>query len=99
MIEHIKAWQCIGCGKLDGPQTCVGVCKDRKVELVYAADYEALNEELAAARADIAMLAAQMREIVNTRPRNDSWERSYVALQTRARRALERIKQRPVVSV
>ena len=34
MIEYMKAWQCIGCGKLDGPQDCIGICQDRKVELV-----------------------------------------------------------------
>ena len=41
--ERMKAWQCIGCGKLDGPQNCIGVCQDRRVELVYAADYDKLQ--------------------------------------------------------
>ncbi|HEX5127243.1 MAG TPA: hypothetical protein VFW00_10930 [Rhodocyclaceae bacterium] len=89
MPEYMKAWQCIGCGKIDGPQNCIGICQDRKVELVYAADYEALNGQLGAARAAIALLMAQMRQIANTTPRNNEWERSYRALQARARQALK----------
>lgn len=88
-IETMQAWQCIGCGKIDGPQNCVGVCKDRKVELVYAADYEALRKELASAQEVIALLAAQMRQIVHTEPHPQQWERSYRALQARARNAVE----------
>jgi hypothetical protein len=89
MIEYMKAWQCIGCGKLDGPQDCIGICQDRKVELVYASDYDELSKQLAVVQADIAALAAQMRQIANTTPRNGEWERSYRALQDRARHALE----------
>jgi hypothetical protein len=45
MNETVKAWQCIGCGKIDAPQTCVGVCQDRKVEFVYASEHmEALTD-------------------------------------------------------
>ena len=40
MSEHIKAWQCIGCGKIEAPQNCIGICEDRKVELVYASEHE-----------------------------------------------------------
>ena len=89
MPEVMKAFQCIGCGKIDGPQNCVGVCQDRRVELVYAAEYEALQKQLDAANSVIERLSAQMREIVNTTPRNAEWERSYRALQARAQRALE----------
>ena len=28
--ERIVAWQCIGCGRLEGPQPCVGVCQDAR---------------------------------------------------------------------
>ena len=79
----------LGCGKIDGPQNCVGVCQDRRVELVYAAEYDELKKQLDAANAVIAKLAAQMREIVNTTPRNAAWEQSYRALQGRAQKALE----------
>jgi hypothetical protein len=47
MMDTIKAWQCIGCGKLEAPQNCIGVCQDRRVELVYAWEYAALAAQLA----------------------------------------------------
>jgi hypothetical protein len=31
MGDYIQAWQCIGCGRIEAPQTCVGVCRDRKI--------------------------------------------------------------------
>ena len=40
MSEYIKAWECIGCGRLEAQQTCLGVCEDRPVQLVYASAYE-----------------------------------------------------------
>jgi hypothetical protein len=40
MNDYVKAWQCIGCGKIEAPQTCIGVCQDRKVEFVYADEHE-----------------------------------------------------------
>ena len=40
MTDYVKAWQCIGCGKIEAPQTCIGVCQDRKVQFVYASGHE-----------------------------------------------------------
>jgi hypothetical protein len=40
MTNRVKAWQCIGCGKVEAPQTCVGVSQDRKVEFVYVSEHE-----------------------------------------------------------
>ena len=61
MTEVFQAWQCIGCGRIDGPAQCVGICQDRTVRLVNAVDYEA-----AAAR--IEALEQVVRRIANTRP-------------------------------
>lgn len=79
--ERMKAWQCIGCGKIDGPQPCIGVCQDRKVELVYADTYDILQS-----RADA--LEALLRTLAQTTPREGEWERCYRGLQERARRLL-----------
>ena len=80
-VETLKVWQCVGCGRIDHPQPCVGVCRDQKAELVYASDYrEAL--------ARIAELEWVLNRIVHTTPRGHSWEASYRALQEAARRAL-----------
>ena len=40
------AWQCIGCGRIEGPQPCIGVCQDRKVSFVCASDYAAVLSRL-----------------------------------------------------
>jgi hypothetical protein len=50
MSDYVKAWQCIGCGKIEAPQTCVGVCQNRKVEFVYAFEHEAALARLEVAR-------------------------------------------------
>ena len=61
MAELIKAWQCIGCGRLEGPAQCIGVCQDQPVQLVTAADYE---KALARASA----LEDVVRRIAHTAP-------------------------------
>jgi hypothetical protein len=81
MTERVQAWQCMGCGKLDSDATCLGVCQDRKVVLVSAADYDE-------ARREIDELRLFIRQLANVSPRDDNWERSYRALQERARRLL-----------
>jgi len=73
MTEPIPAWQCIGCGRIEAPQTCIGVCQDRRVEFVYASEHAEAEAELAAVRSALdaaerardaaqAKLAAALRE-------------------------------------
>ena len=81
MTERIQAWQCIGCGKIDGPRPCIGVCRDRKVDFVRAADYDLLL-------AHKNRLEAELRMLAQTTPRADDWERSFRWLQDRARKLL-----------
>lgn len=83
--EYVHAWQCIGCGKIEAPQTCVGVCQDRKVALVYVAQYRDDVAQLQS-RLDAAMLL--VRQMATVTPRNGEWERSYRALQREARQVL-----------
>lgn len=85
MTAYVKAWQCIGCGKIEAPQTCVGICQDRKVEFVYAQEH---RDEIALAQARSRALELLVRQIALTTPRKGEWERSYRALQQRARLVL-----------
>jgi hypothetical protein len=80
-VERLKVWQCIGCGKIEAPQPCIGVCRDRKAELVYGDDYDSLGAETNALR-ELARLIASIT------PREGEWESSYRALQRRARELL-----------
>ena len=88
MNDYVKAWQCIGCGKIEAPQTCIGVCQDRKVQFVYASDHEAVLARAARAERHASVLEAALRRLACTTPRKGEWERSFVALQAHARALL-----------
>ena len=81
MAERLTAWECIGCGRIEGAQQCVGICQDRKMDFVYASDFDNLR-----ARAEA--LSALVRQLAHTTPRDGEWERTYRALQARAQKAL-----------
>ncbi len=88
MTERITAWQCIGCGRIEGAQPCVGICQDRKTEFVYASEHDAVLAQLERSRRQVGILAVLVRQLAHTTPRKDEWERTYRALQANARRAL-----------
>ena len=88
--ETIKAWRCIGCGRVDAPANCVGVCQDRKVELVSAGDYAEVAVALEEARERVAALEAALVRLAHVTPREGTWKESYIALQMHARKLLER---------
>jgi len=92
MTERYPAWQCVGCGRIDGPQPCVGICRDRKVELVDATELDRANARIAElehrANARIAELERLLQVLAHTTPHADAWERSWRELQVRARAVL-----------
>ena len=85
MVEPVKAWQCAGCGKIEAPKTCVGVCESHRVELVYADEHRRALAELLAANQAMSALLKQFAYIV---PRDGGWESSYRAMQEKARKVL-----------
>ncbi len=86
--DVVEAWRCIGCGRIEAHQPCIGVCEDRKVRLVLAADHEAALARLREAKAAAAALESLVRRLATTKPHAGGWERSYKALQAEAERAL-----------
>ena len=88
MSERMQAWQCIGCGRLEAPQNCIGICQDRRVELVYAVELDASEAERAKTARERDALFALVRRLAFSRPREGEWERSYRALQAQAREVL-----------
>jgi len=80
-MERIKVWQCIGCGRIDDPQPCAGICEDRKVEYVLAAEHDRV----------VALLQEVVRAIASTAPRENEAARHWAALRERAKRALREI--------
>ena len=92
MIERVSVWECIGCGRIEGAQPCIGVCQDRRAEFVRAADHD---DALGEAQRHIDALTAVVRQIVFTTPRTGECERTWHALQDRAREALKGAGQTP----
>ncbi len=84
----VDAWQCIGCGRIEAPQPCLGVCQDRRVRLVDAAEHERALAKLGEAEQAAAALESLVRRLALTRPRAGEWERCYKTLQDEAQRAL-----------
>lgn len=85
MDNYIQAWQCIGCGKLEAPQTCIGVCRDRKVFLIGKDEHESALAEIARLRAQLDHAAELLLRFERATPHAGQWERSYRALQTQVR--------------
>lgn len=92
MTERIKAWQCIGCGRLERQATCVGICQDVPVEMVSLADYMALEAQIAGLRAELQELRLFVRQLAGVSPRGGAWERVYKDLQSAAHRLLNRTR-------
>jgi len=86
--QRVTAWECVGCGKIDAPQPCIGICQDRKVEFVYADEYDRALAQLEFECERVRTAESLLRRIVHTKPHKGEWERSYLALQDQARRAL-----------
>ncbi len=92
MVERVNVWQCIGCGRIEAPQTCVGVCQYGKVEMIYAGEHD---EALAKVRDRSARFEALARRIAGITPRAGECERTYRALQEEARRLLAEYEPLP----
>ena len=84
----MTVWRCIGCGRIDAPAPCIGICKDRKVELVDAVDHRLALAQVQLEQHRAEALVALVRKFAHTRPVNGQWERSFLALQSEALRVL-----------
>jgi len=87
-VDTIDAWQCIGCGRVEAPRNCIGICEDRRVELVAASAYAEIVRELSELRRERDALRSLVGRLAFTRPRAAQWQQSYQALQVQARALL-----------
>ena len=85
MAEYIQAWQCVGCGKIEAPQPCIGVCRDRKVLFIGKDEHEAALAEIARLREQLQSAASRLRRFGLAAPRAGQWEAAYTALRDEAR--------------
>ena len=87
-VDFVTVWQCIGCGRIEAPQPCIGVCQDRPVRFVAAAEYEEALARLQIAQQETGALENLMLRFTLTSPRDGKWERCYTTFQAEARRLL-----------
>lgn len=90
--DTIQAWRCIGCGRIEVPATCIGVCEDRKVELVGAWDYAEVAVALEEVNERIAALESLVGKLAHITPREGMWKDTYLALQVQARKLVSKAR-------
>ena len=88
MNDPIPAWQCIGCGRIEAPQTCIGVCQDKKVFLVTMQDHQEALDAIQQLIGEIDSMQRVLTRIARSTPREGQWEASYLAVQAEARTLL-----------
>lgn len=88
MTEIIDAWQCVGCGRIDAPRECMGICQDRAMKIVPAGDYFAAEARAVAAEKEAETFRALVRQIAHVRPAEDRWQETFETFQRRARALL-----------
>ena len=88
MTDWIQAWQCIGCGKIEAPQPCIGVCRDRKILMVGKDEHEQALHRLHQLEGEIDAMRGLLVQLAWSSPNADAWERSYCVLQLKAKALL-----------
>lgn len=88
MTDYVQAWQCTGCGKIEAPQPCIGVCRDRKILMVGKDEHERVLNAARDLRRQVHSAHALLSQLAWSVPREDRWELSWRALQARARELL-----------
>jgi hypothetical protein len=92
MADYIDAWQCIGCGRIEAPQTCIGVCRDRKVLLVTLDEHQQALDEVQRVYGQLEQLEGLLARIARTTPREGQFESSWRAYQEQAQALLARLE-------
>ncbi len=88
MSDPIPAWQCIGCGRIEAPQTCIGVCQDRKIFLVSMQEHSEALDQIQGLLTQIDAMQRFVTRIALSTPNAASWEISYRAAQSEAKTLL-----------
>ena len=71
MAEIIEGWQCVGCGKIDVPRSCIGICEDRRLKLVAVGDYYMAVERAERAERECRELRALLGQLARALPAGD----------------------------
>lgn len=83
-VEFATTWWCAGCGGIDAPQPCLGICVWRSVEWVNSTSYMEQRAGTLAERDTERRLRALVRRAASVTPRAGQWERGWRALEANA---------------
>lgn len=86
--EPALTWWCEGCGGIDAPQPCLGICVWRPVEWVNRTVYERARERAFAERTRERRLRLLLRRLISVTPRPEHLDENWQAFQAQARSIL-----------
>lgn len=86
--ERIVIPRCIGCGAMYEPERCTHGCREERLEVVAAGEFEALDRAKRSALARIESVLPVLGELSAAAPAGGDWQRAYRALARAARAAL-----------
>jgi len=81
---------CIGCGAMERWGTCDTACSEHRLDLVSAADFDALEVERSAVRAGVDACRPVVETLAGTDPGQEGWQAAYRASQRAALAVLSR---------
>lgn len=85
MGDYVQAWQCIGCGRIEAPQTCIGVCRDRRITLVGIDEHREALDEVQRLHGQLEQAQSMLARIAHTTPHEGHWQEAWQAVQVQAR--------------
>jgi hypothetical protein len=97
MTERLSALFCIGCGRVDVPEPCVGDCDERVLDLVLAKDHDEARTHVEKAVQHAEALRELLVQLVSQLPEPNApmpsdWAETRRAMQTHARSVLHKIE-------
>ena len=87
--EGATTWWCAGCGGIDAPQPCLGICIWRPIDWVNANLYGQERTRALAERDAEMRLRRLLHRVASITPREGQWERGCRVLQAEARETLD----------
>ena len=82
--ESFRAWLCTGCGRVEAPQACLGVCLRHPEDVVRADRHAEASAHAAEADRDARALRALVRRLAWTTPREDRFPETVSAMRAAA---------------
>jgi hypothetical protein len=86
--DRATTWWCSGCGGIDAPQPCLGICIWRRVDWVNAQIYDREHKSAVAGRDTELRLRALLRPVASITPRERHWKLGWRTMRAQAQRSL-----------